>query len=68
MYIKICINSAKLPPNIYNSFVEYKVFGKSYRTEVQPERGDTVYFGYERIHFIKEVDDYVLDTLARNKI
>lgn len=34
MYIKVKINSAKLPKNIYNSYVEYKLFGKLFRTEI----------------------------------
>lgn len=34
MYIKIVINSAKLPSNVYNSYVQYKLFGKTYRTHI----------------------------------
>lgn len=34
MHIKICINSVKIPNHIFNTYVEYKFFDKTYRTQM----------------------------------
>lgn len=87
MHIKICINSVKIPNHIFNTYVEYKFFDKTYRTQmvilfkiyilyiniiyiiiikIQVMGNDNpVYYGYEKVHTIKEVDDYSLIYLAK---
>lgn len=56
MYIKVKINSAKLPKNIYNSYVEYKLFGKLFRTEIVNIFITKIFFFFLNLFYLLKIN------------
>jgi len=44
------------------------MFGKSYKTPVAKTNKNPVTYNYERVHFIRNIDDFTLNKIAKEDI